>query len=317
MILTVTPNPALDLTWHVDALSVGDTHRVLAGQSRAGGKGLNVARVLASRGVSVTALAPLGGEVGREFVDEARDAGLDLRTVPLANSETRRSVAIVDRASSSATVLNEWGPTLSVAETDALVAQTHALARQAEAVAISGSMPPGLGEEALVRLIEAARASRHGVLVDTSGQALLTAAQAGARILKPNEHELAEATGTTDPQAGAEVLLSRGAHLVVVSLGERGLMMVHRDGRVLHAHLSHIVAGNATGAGDAVSSALVAALATDPHLSDLEGLARRATAWGAAAVAMPLAGELSSDADEWEALVTITVKDTDDPRQDH
>ena len=55
MILTVTPNPALDLTWHVDRLTVGGTHRADAGAARAGGKGLNVARVAHAQGAAVLA----------------------------------------------------------------------------------------------------------------------------------------------------------------------------------------------------------------------------------------------------------------------
>lgn len=294
MIVTVTPNPALDLTWHATEVRPGETHRVPAGRARAGGKGLNVARVLHTAGVPVRAVATVGGPTGDEFRAELEAAGVPATLVPV-DASTRRSVAIVDEAAGEVSVFNEYGTAPTPAEAERLWASVPGEDAPPSAVAICGSLPPGMPADALVDVVRSLAADGIATLVDTSGPALLAAADAGATALKPNRDELLEATGATDVAAGARLLLDRGATLVVASLGADGLLAMHRDGRAVRARSPEIVHGNATGAGDAVAAAIALSLRDDPQLTEggaLETLARRCAAWGAAAVAMPLAGEI-------------------------
>jgi 1-phosphofructokinase family hexose kinase len=312
MILTVTPNPALDMTWSVDALTPGATHRTPTGSSRAGGKGLNVARVLHAQGHDVLALSTVGGVYGAEFENELRTSGIPHRLIRISAS-TRRSVAIVDEERGETTVLNEHGGALAPVEVAALAATTARLGHTARVVAISGRMPEGFDPEQLEALVAELVAAGTPVLVDTSGAALLAAARAGATALKPNTDELAEATGDADPLVGGRRLLALGARLVVVSLGRDGLVLLDRDHPPLQARLPRTLHGNPTGAGDAAVAAITAALAAGVTLDgDTEDsararteLARRATAWSASAVLMPLAGELSPDHAALEAEVVV------------
>lgn len=308
MIVTVTPNPALDMTWRVDRLEPGQSHRVEAALSRAGGKGLNVARVLHQQGERVTALTTAGGAVGAELRAELEASGVPHRLIPVV-AETRRSLTLVDETAASATVLNEYGAAPTTTETSELWGAVVSAASQASAVVISGSQPRGADPAILTSAIGDIRALGVPVLVDTSGAALIDAAEAGATALKPNHHELAEATGITDVILGARDLLRRGPVLVLVSQAEEGMLLVHRDGRAVRARFPEIVRGNATGAGDAVSAAISVSLADDPDLAApdaLDVLARRAAAWGAAAVAAPQAGELDPDISRRIADVIIT-----------
>jgi 1-phosphofructokinase family hexose kinase len=316
VILTVTPNPALDLTWHVDRLVAGATHRVAAGSARAGGKGLNVARVLHGQQHEVLALATVGGGTGAEFATELGASGIRHRLLPVAAS-TRRSVAIVDEANGEASVLNEHGSGLTRAESATLVTMAAGLGRGARAVAICGSLPLGFEPDALAELVAELGADGVPVIVDTSGPGLLAAARAGVYALKPNREELAAATGLESPAEGARALLALGARLVVVSLGAEGLMVVSRAdaARGIRARLPRVLHGNATGAGDAAVAAIAVALAGEPELdastpAGLDArtrLARRATAWSASAVLMPLAGSLSPDHGALETEVVVTT----------
>ncbi len=138
--------------------------------------------------------------------------------------------------------------------------------------------------------------ARVPVIVDTSGPALLRAADAGATVLKPNAAELAEATGIDDPVEGARSLLARGAELVLLSLGADGMLAVTATD-LLHARLDEPLSGNPTGAGDAAVAACAVLSAEGER--DPEVILRRATAWSAAAVLMPLAGDISP---RWRAL---------------
>lgn len=322
MILTVTPNPALDLTWHVESLTPGATHRMPAGSARAGGKGLNAARVLHAAGHDVLALATVGGASGDEFRGELEASGVPHHLLAIAGA-TRRSVAIVDHASGETTILNELGEPLSPHEATSLADTAERLGTTARVVAICGSLPPGFESAALGELVARLVAAGTRVVVDTSGPGILAAARAGAYALKPNRDELAAATGHADPLTGARALLDLGARLVVVSLGADGLIVAARRGAPVHARLPRPLHGNATGAGDAAVAAIAAALADGDELHDeldgdtdaaagrRDGLARRATAWSASAVLMPVAGELSPEhsALEHEVLVSPIPED--------
>ena len=350
MIVTVTPNPALDLTWHVDRIVAGSTHRSDAGQARAGGKGLNVARVAHASGAPARAVATVGGATGAEFEAELAASGVPHVLVPVAGA-TRRSIALVDRAAGDTTIVNERGLPLAEREWEALRAAVRAVlgdgsgadtphvgpvhaerptsgevnrgqpaATGRGVLVISGSFPPDTPDDVLPSLIALGRDAGVPVIVDTSGPALLMAADAGASVLKPNEHELRDATGLDDPLDGARELLRRGAELVLLSLGAEGMMAVSlADGSdalsIRHAKLNTVLAGNPTGAGDAAVAACAVLL--DAGISDPEAILRRATAWSAAAVLMPLAGEIDASWPDLERALTITARDAAaDPRHE-
>lgn len=312
MILTVTPNPALDLTWHVSRLTIGETHRADAGAVRAGGKGLNVARVAHAEGAAVRAITTAGGRSGAEFAEELVRSGVPHALVRVAQ-DTRRSIAIVDEALGDTTIINERGLNPSDQEwADLLAAVVDALP-SARVLVVSGSLPPGAPDGFLPLLIAVAKDAGVPVIVDTSGPALLQAADAGASVLKPNRAELAEATGITDPIDGAHALLARGAELVLLSLGASGMLAVTASDLV-HARLDEPLAGNPTGAGDAAVAACAVLYAEGER--DPEPILRRAAAWSAAAVLMPLAGDISP---QWPALAAqlrVSHPDPDAVRKD-
>lgn len=323
MILTVTPNPALDLTYHVDALAIGESHRVDAARSRAGGKGLNVARVLHQTGHATLALAPIGGSTGREFEAELVASGVPHTIVPVT-AKTRRSIAIVDDAGGETTILNEQGDALETVEWESVLRWCATLADDADCVVGSGSLPPGAPSDFYARLVRLARDRGLPSIVDATGPALIEAARAGASILKPNRQELVESTGEHDPIAGARLLLTMGAGQVLVSLGAEGMISVTADAAapVLRARLATALRGNPTGAGDAAVAAAAATLADggEGHEGRTHGSGAatgldlgasamsvlcRATAWSAAAVLMPVAGEISDRHDELQSQLLI------------
>jgi tagatose 6-phosphate kinase len=277
MIVTVTPNLALDVTYELPELRPGHAHRVRAVGSRAGGKGVNVARVLRSLGHEVMVLGLAGGPTGDAVREDLDAAGLPHDLVPCAG-ETRRTVTVV--ADGEATLLREPGPVIAPDEWAALEARIP----EADVLVVSGSLPPGVDGEAVARLA----ARDVPVIVDTSGEALRRSAPY-AWAVKPNAEELAAATGTDDPVAGARML---GARTVVVSMGADGLLAVTGD-EVHRVAPPRVVTGNPTGAGDAVVAALAAGAG-----SPWPALLADAAALSAAAVLAPLAGSYDSAAYE-------------------
>jgi len=303
VILTVTPNPALDLTYRVAALQPGETHRAAPPAVRAGGKGLNVARVLAQTGVPAFVLTTAGGAPGVRLADDLEASALPAELIPVG-SDTRSSVAIVDESTGETTIVNETGGPLTAAEWSALHDAAERLALPATCVVGSGSLPPEAPETFYAELVAIASARGLPSVVDAVGGALLRAAEAGASVVKPNRRELADTTGLDDPVAGARTLLDAGAGLVLVSLGAEGMLAVPHSGDPVHARLPHPLTGNATGAGDAAVAAVASLLAAG--IADPGALLRRATAWSAAAVLAPLAGELDPTYPELEARLVTT-----------
>jgi len=277
MIVTITPNLALDVTYELPELRPGRTNRVHAVHARAGGKGVNVARVLRSLGHDVLVLGLVGGPTGEAVRADLDAAGLPHDLAPCAE-ETRRTVTVV--AGDEATLLGEPGPVVTAEEWAALEARIP----DADVLVVSGSLPPGVDAGAIARLA----ARDVPVIVDTSGEALRRAAP-HAWVVKPNAEELAAVTGTDDPVAGARMLRARTA---VVSLGADGLLAVTAD-EVYRVPSPQVVAGNPTGAGDAVVAALAAGAG-----SPWPELLGEAAALAAATVLAPVAGSYDSTAYE-------------------
>lgn len=290
MIVTVTLNPALDITHTVASLVPHRSHRVTDVAAQAGGKGVNVARVLHTLGLPAVAVAFRGGLTGAAVAADLDRHGIAHRLVDTAG-ESRRTFTVVDLGSGDATVFNEAGPAVSGAEWQALRAQVHRLLADASVLVLSGSLPPGLPDTAYAQLTDAARRAGVPVILDAAGAALRAGVTAGPDVVKPNATELAEATGLPDPLAAAEALRTAGARAVVASLGPAGLLAATPDG-TFRAEPPEPLAGNPTGAGDSVVAAIAAGLHTGTpwprRLAD-------AVALSAATVRAPRAGQFDAD----------------------
>lgn len=301
MIVTLTPNPAWDITLHAESVTPGASHRVPNGSARAGGKGINVARVLDGQGVPVLAILPVGGATGDLVTADLLSSGLRHETVAIAG-QTRRTVAVVDDGSGETSIFNEAGPELTGDDARALASSVTRAAAGAGVLVGSGSLPPGCPDDLYPRLVRAAHDLGVPCLIDTSGAGLVAAAEAGADLLKPNVEEILAATGFDDPFAAATDLIARGAGRILLSDGARGMYDVMPGEDTLHARIDRAVSGNATGAGDAAVAAAAGALV---DAADRAELLRRATAWSAAAVTMPAAGDLPGDIRGWEESVCL------------
>jgi len=283
LILTVTLNAALDVTYQVSGLSLGESHRASSVDMRAGGKGINVARVLNALGHETMVTGLVGGETGAAIRLDVMAAGLRESLFEMAGP-SRRTVTIV--SDGAATAVNEPGPPVSISDWADFLGGYHALAARASVVVLSGSLPGNLPDDAYAQLI---RATPTPTILDASGAQLLASLAARPDVVKPNAVELTEATGLSDPVAAARVLLDRGAGAVVASLGQDGLLAVSPDG-VWRARPPEALRGNPTGAGDACVAALAAGFALDWPTRLVE-----AVAVSAAAVPCPLAGDIDLD----------------------
>ncbi|MFI1723209.1 1-phosphofructokinase family hexose kinase [Streptomyces sp. NPDC020489] len=307
MILTVTLNTALDITHRVRSLTPHASHRVLAVTERPGGKGLNVARVLAALGHEVTVTGFTGGATGR-VVQELLTATPEVldALVPVAGP-TRRTIAVVDERTGDTTQLNEPGPFVEPAEWSAFQEAYEHLLRSASAVALCGSLPPGVPVGAYAGLVRTARAAGVPVLLDTGGEPLRRGVAARPDIIKPNADELAELTGSHEPLRATQDARRRGARAVVASLGAGGLLAATPEGRWRAAPPARLH-GNPTGAGDSAVAGLLSGLVGQLPWPDR---LTEAVALSAATVLAPVAGEFEREAyEELRARVAVTAEAT-------
>ncbi|ADY27349.1 1-phosphofructokinase (plasmid) [Deinococcus proteolyticus MRP] len=290
-VLTVTLNPALDLTVQAPGWQPGAVNVVPRAQTDAGGKGVNVAALLADwaaqsgEALSVSAGGFLGAGNASAFEALFRERGIaDVFTrIP---GETRLGVKIVDPQASSTTDFNLPGVQVSAAQLEEMLGHLSGLARQQDAVVLAGSLPPGVPPDLYARAVAALAQGGSGPLlaVDTSGPALreLLQAERLPQLLKPNIHELEAALGRLLPSDAdrldaARELLARGAEWVALSLGEEGAWLVWEGGAV-RALPPRVDVVSTVGAGDAMVAGLVSA-----RLAGLDPAAalRRATAFAA------------------------------------
>ncbi|MFD8642227.1 1-phosphofructokinase family hexose kinase [Streptomyces zaomyceticus] len=301
MILTVTLNTAVDLTYRVPALTPHASHRVTQVIERPGGKGLNVARVLAALGHETVATGFAGGATGAVLREQLAATPVRDELVETAGA-TRRTVAVVDAATGDTTQLNEPGPTVTAAEWTAFRVRFTALLDGATAVALCGSLPPGIHVGAYAELVRLARTAGVPVLLDTSGEPLRRGIAARPDLVKPNADELAQLTGSRDPLRATREARGRGARTVVSSLGPDGLLAATPEG-LWRAAPPTAVKGNPTGAGDSAVAGLLSGLVDGTPWPDRLS---RAVALSAATVLSPVAGEFDPTAYE-ELLPRVKV----------
>ena len=290
MIVTVTLNAAIDLTYQVSGADWDGVNRVQAVHRRAGGKGINVARVLAACGHEVLVTGLAGGTTGDAIQADLRKAGLPAALTPVAG-DSRTTLVVSDDSPARAALFNEPGPEVTPEELQRFLDDFEARMAGADAVVISGSLPRGVPTDVYATL--AAIAAKAGVpsIVDADGEPLRHAPAGQPTIMKPNAEELARALPGGTPAESAQVLRGAGAGAVVVSMGADGLLAVTPEGE-FRARMPYKVEGNPTGAGDSLVAGLAMGLVErTPWPERL----RRAAALGAAAVAAPVAGDFSRD----------------------
>jgi len=259
-IVTVTLNPALDKTVTVERFELGALNRIRDMRTDAGGKGINVAKVLKRFGVDAEALGLAAGMQGRTLTEMLRRSGIPHRFVEAEQGETRTNLKIVDESTNRTTELNEPGFEATPALLNDFLRQFEASAGGAAIVVIGGSLPPGAPSDFYKSLIQIANGRGAKVILDADGEALRSGIEAQPYALKPNIHELERLFGERYDdaerlRAAAATLLRGSTRCVLVSMGEQGSLLLHGDDAYL-AKPFPITPASTVGAGDSMVAAM-------------------------------------------------------------
>lgn len=254
-IVTVTLNPAIDHTVFVERLIPGAVHRATRSHRQAGGKGVNVATMLALGGAKVAVSGFLGEDNPGIFETHFRKHGLRDDFIRVSG-ETRTGIKIVDTSAADTTDLNLPGAVPAAAQRERLVSTLLKHARPGVWFVLAGSLPAGIGADYLASLVRALRETGAKVAVDSSGPALAAAVEAGIDLAKPNVHELAELLGrdlADFPAVLAAARELRRAKIpeLVVSLGDEGALFLTPEAELM-AGAPPVKVVSTVGAGDSL-----------------------------------------------------------------
>lgn len=286
-ILTLTMNPALDLS--VVADGIGPTHKIRCRDERreAGGGGINVSRVVCRLGGDCRAVFPAGGALGQLLLDLVGREGIVAFPVAIAQ-ETRENFTATDAGRNQQYRFVLPGPTLDEAEWRACLARIEAC-DPARYLVASGSLPPGCPPSFYAELAALARARGAKLVVDSSGPGLAAALEAGVHLCKPSRSELEHLAGSalsdrrSQISAAQEIVASGGAEAVALTLGGDGAILVTTAG-AWQAPPVPVEPVSAVGAGDSFLAGFVWALARGESWQDSFSWA---VAAGTAAVLTP------------------------------
>ena len=265
MILTITLNPSVDIAYQLDTFHLDTVNRVEKVQKTAGGKGLNVTRVLKQVGEDVVATGFLGGEIGSYVKKQLTRNDIKNSFVEIGN-ETRNCIAVLHDGQQ--TEILEQGPTIQEHEALNFIEHLEIILNNVEVVVISGSLPKGLASNYYVEIVELCKQCDVAVVLDCSGEALkkVLESQQNPTVIKPNTEELSQLIGkniTDDIQELKSVLsgqLFQGIEWIVVSLGAKGAFAKHND-KFYRVKIPKINVVNPVGSGDSTVAGIAASLA--------------------------------------------------------
>ena len=252
MIYTITLNPALDRTLWIQKVRDDVSNRILEEKSFAGGKSVDVSKVLKNLGVDNIALGFVGGFAGRELEGRLLNEGIETDFVRVSG-ETRTNIIIHETDTGKQLAFNARGPEIKPDELMQFIEQLEKLPC-GDVVAIGGSIPLGVSPEIYRKIISLVKKCQAKVVLDVDGEALRQGIKAHPNVIKPNIHELSELAGRElkgldDVVTAARSINQQGVEIVLVSMGAKGILLVS-DGQQYLAVPPNVNVESTIGAGD-------------------------------------------------------------------
>ena len=307
MIGTVTLNPSLDKTITVDHLVLDEANRWTSLRRDAGGKGINVSRVLYELKCDTIAYGFNGGLDGEVLERLLKKQGVPFDFTDI-DREIRSNLIITNMETRRQTRIDAPGPRIAKKELKNLIEKLHSIQPKPDFIVFAGSVPPGVPKTVYHRLISMAKQNGIKTVLDCDGEWLEEGIKAVPSIIKPNVHEAeqllgAKLTGEASIVKAVEQLLSRGIEIVIVSRGKEGLII--SDGtEMLKVTSPPVEVSSTVGSGDSAIAGLLLKLSKG---EGLEEAARLAVAAGTATALTP-GTELCHREDVEKLLPTVEVQ---------
>ena len=264
MILTITANPSVDISYNVDNLKIDDVNRVMEVKKDAGGKGVHVSYVLNELGEKVSNSGFVGGKLG-EFIEKRLDQRKISHDFIKLEDETRNCIAIIHDGKQ--TEILENGPFVSKEKEDEFLKHLKEISKNLDIINISGSLPDGLDYTFYQKIIEFAKENNIFVSLDTSGETLKKLVEGDIKpdFIKPNEKEIIDIIGEEFPNDDGEIKkvfeskFLKGISHIIVSQGSEGAV-VKINGKIYKVKVPKVCAINPVGSGDSTLAGAISAI---------------------------------------------------------
>jgi len=274
VIVTVTLNAAIDRTLTVPNFQLGQRHRASQGLTLAGGKGINVARALKRLDVPVVATGLAGGRTGTRIVEELTAEAILNDFVRIAD-ESRTSTAVVDPTTATYTEINEWGPHVEPDELAILLEKISYLARGADMVVFSGTLPRGVDESFYADAIRELNRRQVRAVLDSEGTPLRLGVEAEPFLVTPNQREAEGLVGQEfrddeDYLMAVDRIADMGARNVLITSELRSFALFREERKRMHlrAVAPQVEPVSGVGAGDVLLASFLAARMSDRPLDE-------------------------------------------------
>ena len=256
MIYTVTFNPSLDYIVSVPDFQLGLTNRTKEELLLPGGKGINVSTVLMNLGIGNTALGFIAGFVGEEIRREVEDLGVNAEFISLPQGVSRINLKL---RSVDGTEINGNGPTIPAAAVEQLMGRLES----GDTLVLAGSIPSSMPDDIYRQIMEQLAGKGVYIAVDATKDLLLNVLELHPFLIKPNNHELGEIFGVELQDRASVVpyakkLQEKGAVNVLVSMAEKGAVLLTEDGHIYEAEVPKGTLVNGVGAGDSMVAGFLA-----------------------------------------------------------
>lgn len=272
MIYTLTLNPAIDKTVEIEGLSVGGVNRISEMRVDAGGKGINVSKVIKILGGESVAMGIIGGSGGEMIENYLHGLGIETDFVKI-DAETRVNLKIIDTEQGINTDINEPGAVVAADVLAQIEKKLSDRLRPGDIAVLAGSVPKGTPADIYSRLVRLCNAHEAMCVLDVDGAFLTDGITAKPYLIKPNIDELSrickkELKTVKDAAVYAKKLVGEGIPKVIVSLGGDGALFCDKDG-VVHAKGVKVPVRSTVGAGDSMVAAVCYALERGYDIGEL------------------------------------------------
>lgn len=277
MILTVCLNPCLDRILFVPELKVNTLNRSQKSLVSAGGKGVNVAKVISALDEPVCITGFFAGNAGKLIVEELEKRNVITKPVWISGQETRTTTNILDLSSGKETEITESGPEIGPRHMEDLLAEYENLLSFSDPVVLSGSVPLGVPEDIYARLIQIAKKHGKKTVLDTAGNLLARGILECPFIIKPNIRELnaltaGESSSHEQIAKQCDLLHRRGISHVCVSMGKDGALLSCKEGLFFQPAFP-VKTVNTIGSGDSMVAGLAVSIKREYAPSEMLGFA--------------------------------------------
>lgn len=271
MILTITANPSVDISYELENFKIDDVNRTNQVIKDAGGKGIHVGYVLSELGEDVVHSGFVGGALGEYIKNTIKNKGQESRFIDIGE-DTRNCIAVLHEGNQ--TEILEKGPTITTTEENDFIEKLDEITKGCDYINVSGSLPNGLNASFYERIIAYAKEKNKFISVDTSGKTLETIINAGVKpdLIKPNESEIGDVLKTEVSKDNLVDILLRepfkDIRYIIASMGKDGAV-VKIDNKVYKANVPEVEAINPVGSGDSSLAGAIYAISKDKDDIDI------------------------------------------------